>query len=189
MMTKLQRFWEMMLGNRCLEECPTFKVGKKCEELVSLNSAFSCVTTSKINRDVTQEKVMPRRSSLDSLQASIKRLILEEKQQLLDWLAQEIKAEIKLATSSTILHPTIASSNAAIVEQQHYEGKTYQLEKRRCGKNECVCMDGEISEVGHGPYWYAYWRESGKLKNMYVGKRAPWETTNRKRQPIQASNP
>jgi hypothetical protein len=132
---------------------------------------------------------MPRRPSLDSLQASLRRLRLEEKQQMLDWLAQEIKAETKLTMSSRILNTTIASSNAAIVEQQPYEGKTYQLEKRRCGKDECVCMDGEISEVGHGPYWYAYWRESGKLKNMYVGKRAPWETINRKRQSMQASNP
>lgn len=124
---------------------------------------------------------MPRRPSLDSLKASLRRLRLEEKQQMLDWLAQEIDVETKLAISSAILNTTIAS-NAAIVEQQHYEGKTYQLEKRRCGKDECGCMDGEISEVGHGPYWYAYWRESGKLKNIYVGKRAPWETTNRKRQ-------
>ncbi|MBD1847570.1 hypothetical protein H6F89_30045 [Cyanobacteria bacterium FACHB-63] len=131
---------------------------------------------------------MPRRPSLDSLQASLRRLRLEEKQQILDWLAQEIKAEIELAESSMIVNTTITSSNAAIVEQQHYEGKTYQLEKRRCGKIECICMNGEISEVGHGPYWYAYWRESGRLKNIYVGKRAPWGTTNRKRQLTQASN-
>ncbi|MBW4443836.1 MAG: hypothetical protein KME10_21920 [Plectolyngbya sp. WJT66-NPBG17] len=130
---------------------------------------------------------MPRRPSFESLQASLKRLSLEEKQQTLEWLAQQIKTETE---AEKLVPPTGAgdSSRIAIVEQQHYEGKTYQLEKRRCGKEGCVCLDGEVSEVGHGPYWYAYWRESGKLKNMYVGKRAPWETLNHKRQSVQAYN-
>jgi hypothetical protein len=64
MMTKLHLSWKTVIGNRSLEEFPTFKVGKKCEELVSFNSAFSCVKTGEINRDVTQEKVMPRRPSI-----------------------------------------------------------------------------------------------------------------------------
>jgi len=61
------------------------------------------------------------------------------------------------------------------IETRNYEGRTYVLQKRRCGKAGCPCMDGEVSEVGHGPYWYAYWHEKGKTKNKYIGKRPPWQ--------------
>lgn len=126
---------------------------------------------------------MPRRPSIDSLQASLKRLSLEEKQSILNWLTEELKAESNVEMLMP-LNPSAMSTSGSvvIVEQRHYEGKTYQLEKRRCGKKGCICLDGEISEVGHGPYWYAYWREAGKLRNMYVGKRAPWDTVNRKQE-------
>ncbi|MET0624897.1 MAG: DUF6788 family protein [Pyrinomonadaceae bacterium] len=47
--------------------------------------------------------------------------------------------------------------------------KTYQLESVRCGKKNCRCVEGEL----HGPYWYAYWTESGKSKSQYIGKKLP----------------
>jgi Family of unknown function (DUF6788) len=44
---------------------------------------------------------------------------------------------------------------------------TYQLQLRKCGKPSCsTCRDGQ----GHGPYWYAYWREGSRLRSAYVGK-------------------
>ena len=43
---------------------------------------------------------------------------------------------------------------------------TYRLESVRCGKPGCVSCP-------HGPYWYAYYREDGKLKSRYIGKEAP----------------
>lgn len=44
---------------------------------------------------------------------------------------------------------------------------TYQLQYRKCGKASCTtCRDGQ----GHGPYWYAYWRQGTRLKSSYVGK-------------------
>jgi hypothetical protein len=47
---------------------------------------------------------------------------------------------------------------------------TYQLQYRKCGKARCgTCKDG----LGHGPYWYAYWREGTRLRSGYVGKLAP----------------
>src|SRR2546428_13940599 len=47
---------------------------------------------------------------------------------------------------------------------------TYQLQYRRCGKPSCVtCRNGQ----GHGPYWYAYWREGSRLRSGYVGKVHP----------------
>ncbi len=45
--------------------------------------------------------------------------------------------------------------------------ETYRQEYIRCGKAGCKrCADGQ----GHGPYWYAYSREGGKLKKRYIGK-------------------
>jgi hypothetical protein len=44
---------------------------------------------------------------------------------------------------------------------------TYRQEYVRCGKATCApCQRGP----GHGPYWYAYWREGGQLRKRYVGK-------------------
>lgn len=33
----------------------------------------------------------------------------------------------------------------------------------KCGKTSCT-------RCPHGPYWYAYWWESGKRRSRYVGK-------------------
>jgi len=47
---------------------------------------------------------------------------------------------------------------------------TYQLQYRKCGKASCsTCRDGQ----GHGPYWYAYWREGSRLRSGYIGKVPP----------------
>ncbi|WP_376794610.1 DUF6788 family protein [Thermogemmatispora sp.] len=47
---------------------------------------------------------------------------------------------------------------------------TYQLQYRKCGKPTCsTCREGQ----GHGPYWYAYWREGSRLRSGYVGKERP----------------
>lgn len=47
---------------------------------------------------------------------------------------------------------------------------TYQLQYRKCGKASCsTCRSGQ----GHGPYWYAYWREGSRLRSGYVGKTHP----------------
>lgn len=47
---------------------------------------------------------------------------------------------------------------------------TYQLQYRKCGKPTCsTCRQGQ----GHGPYWYAYWREGSRLRSGYIGKVPP----------------
>ena len=43
---------------------------------------------------------------------------------------------------------------------------TYRSELVRCGKDGC-------SRCPHGPYWYAYWREEGRLRSRYIGKHLP----------------
>ena len=43
---------------------------------------------------------------------------------------------------------------------------TYRQERVRCGKEGC-------GGCPHGPYWYAYWREGGRLRSRYIGKHLP----------------
>ena len=43
---------------------------------------------------------------------------------------------------------------------------TYRLEHVKCGKNTCT-------RCPHGPYWYAYWREGGRLRSRYIGRNLP----------------
>lgn len=38
-----------------------------------------------------------------------------------------------------------------------------RLEEVRCGKAACT-------RCPHGPYWYAYWREGGRLRKRYLGR-------------------
>ncbi|HET7483073.1 MAG TPA: hypothetical protein VFK89_09450 [Actinomycetota bacterium] len=45
-------------------------------------------------------------------------------------------------------------------------GVTYRSEAVRCGKPGCT-------KCPHGPYWYAYYREDGKLRSRYVGRELP----------------
>jgi hypothetical protein len=46
---------------------------------------------------------------------------------------------------------------------------------RKCGKPACSTCHGDQAQ-GHGPYWYAYWREHGRLLSCYVGRSKPEET-------------
>lgn len=39
---------------------------------------------------------------------------------------------------------------------------TYRLESVKCGKPGCT-------KCPHGPYWYAYYREDGKVRSRYIG--------------------
>ena len=43
---------------------------------------------------------------------------------------------------------------------------TFRQEAVRCGRKGCT-------RCPHGPYWYAYWREDGRLRSRYIGKRLP----------------
>lgn len=43
---------------------------------------------------------------------------------------------------------------------------SFRQELVRCGKKGCT-------RCPHGPYWYAYWREGGRMRSRYVGKTLP----------------
>ena len=52
-------------------------------------------------------------------------------------------------------------------------GITYRHESVTCGKPGC-------KSCPHGPYWYAYYREDGKLRSRYIGRELPEEVANLK---------
>lgn len=53
----------------------------------------------------------------------------------------------------------------------HRHACGYTQQYRRCGKPSCpLCAAGSR---GHGPYWYAYWREDGRARSRYMGKQRP----------------
>ena len=111
---------------------------------------------------------MPRKPSLESLRATLQRLNLQQKQEIYAWLAEAIASEAEAALVIPL------RLEAAVTERRRYQDKVYQREKRRCNRASCKCMVGEVADVGHGPYWYAYWKEQGKVKSQYIRKRAPW---------------
>ncbi|MEO0556678.1 MAG: DUF6788 family protein [Bacteroidota bacterium] len=39
----------------------------------------------------------------------------------------------------------------------------------RCGKANCRCASGQREDL-HGPYYYRFFRENGRLRKMYVPK-------------------
>ena len=43
---------------------------------------------------------------------------------------------------------------------------SYRRQSVRCGKPGCT-------RCPHGPYWYAYWREDGRVRTRYIGKELP----------------
>ncbi len=43
---------------------------------------------------------------------------------------------------------------------------TFRQEHVRCGKPGCRTCP-------HGPYWYAYWREDGRVRSRYIGRHRP----------------
>jgi hypothetical protein len=45
---------------------------------------------------------------------------------------------------------------------------SYRQQRVRCGKDGCT-------RCPHGPYWYAFWREGGRVRSQYLGKQLPAE--------------
>lgn len=50
-----------------------------------------------------------------------------------------------------------------VMEEKKSGSITYRLERVSCGKGCKGCP--------HGPYWYGYWKEGGKTRSKYIGKR------------------
>ena len=100
-------------------------------------------------------------STIKMIHRMIRTLSLEDMHDLANWL----QAEIMIVS----LEDIPVRPGREVVETRKGGGKTYRLEKIKCGKANCKCASGEL----HGPYWYAYYRVNGKLKSEYIGKQLP----------------
>ena len=59
-------------------------------------------------------------------------------------------------------------SPGPVIELEEIPGMpavTYRQEHTRCGRDCASCP--------HGPYWYAYWREDGRQRSLYIGRELP----------------
>ncbi len=60
-----------------------------------------------------------------------------------------------------------ASTKLPVVENRHHtehgHAVTYELRAVLCGKPKCARQ--------HGPYWYAYWTQGGRVRTVYIGKK------------------
>jgi hypothetical protein len=58
-----------------------------------------------------------------------------------------------------------------VVGERVWHERTFRQVMVNCGKARCKrCKAGAC----HGPYWYAYWREGGRVRCRYYGKETPW---------------
>lgn len=53
----------------------------------------------------------------------------------------------------------------------HAGGLTYRLQYVNCGKRRCKTCGGR--SYAHGPYWYAFQHQGGRVRSFYVGKERP----------------
>jgi hypothetical protein len=109
-------------------------------------------------------------NSDERLQRQIRKLSLEQKLALSDWLSEAIRWErhsVNAHDQQQIEAPDIPVLPGREVVESRQSGKvTYRLEMVKCGKLTCRCASGHL----HGPYWYAYQKQAGRLKSRYVGK-------------------
>lgn len=107
---------------------------------------------------------MPKQPDIKKLQAALHQLNLEQARQLYSALGAIVEALEQHAATPT----ADRVSRREVVETQRLGDCLYQLERVRCGKVGCKCAGAQGAL--HGPYWYAYWRDDGKLRSRYVGK-------------------
>jgi hypothetical protein len=104
--------------------------------------------------------------SWERFRLQILKLPLEQQIALYDWLTEAIAQQ----QSEVELSEIPLQAARAIVEFKQVEKVTYRLELVKCGKLTCRCAAGQL----HGPYWYAYQRQTGRVKSWYVGKQLPF---------------
>jgi hypothetical protein len=90
------------------------------------------------------------------LQAAIRRLTDADLRGLDNWLHQVIAERTEELEEQK-------RPGREVITRVVKPGGTMQLELVRCGKPAC-------RSCPHGPYWYRYWKESGRTKSKYVGK-------------------
>jgi hypothetical protein len=109
-------------------------------------------------------------NSWERFRLQILKLSLEQKVALSDWLTEAILQERGSANDPQQAEAESSEipilSGREVVESRQIGKITYRWEGVKCGKLACRCATGQL----HGPYWYAYQRQNGRVKSWYVGK-------------------
>jgi hypothetical protein len=108
---------------------------------------------------------MSQHLSLPEIRAALRTLALEQAKRFQSELDEVIR-ELEHPQETS---PSKSPKKREVIQIQHLNDRIYQLERVCCGESGCKCA-GENGKL-HGSYWYAYWREDGKLKSCYVGKK------------------
>lgn len=91
-------------------------------------------------------------------------------ERIIETLQESTLKEIKeVASAAQELAERISSWQEP--EETKRETVTYRQEYIRCGKANCKKC--RANGTGHGPYWYAYWREGKRIRKEYIGKKNP----------------
>jgi hypothetical protein len=101
-------------------------------------------------------------SPLTALKKQARSLSLPNKRALLRWLQAQIEKE----EQNTAITTQPLTSEREVIQEQRIGKTVYRQERVSCGKSGCKCAAGEL----HGPYWYSYCREGGKVRSQYIGK-------------------
>lgn len=131
---------------------------------------MTCVTITATGGDISQGKqaaggrreMAGRKPTLAGVIADAALLSDGDLANLASWLQREREARAQ--------QPGAAGSH--VVREERGGKRTYRLELVTCGNEGCHCMTGGAL---HGPYWYWYKKEGGRVKKGYIGKNTPAE--------------
>jgi hypothetical protein len=101
--------------------------------------------------------------NLREIKKSVLTLSPKKLQKLNNWIHE-------LLNAAETKKRALATAKRRAVGRRRTPHKTYRLQWVRCGNKKCRCASGGSL---HGPYWYAYWVEEGRLKSQYIGKKLP----------------
>ncbi len=94
----------------------------------------------------------------------------KKKEELLGELSEkdlEELREIDTRLQEALDDRRAGQSSAALPRAEKQIGSlTFRYETVRCGKENCT-------RCPHGPYWYAYWKENGRTRSRYIGRKLP----------------
>lgn len=76
----------------------------------------------------------------------------------------ELDALIALRRQELEEPPEQPPGERTVIERRERGKMTEQLELVKCGKNCTGC------NPGHGPYWYGYFWDGGRVRSVYLGK-------------------
>ena len=76
--------------------------------------------------------------------------------------------EFELRRLQILIRGLLLGSDAPIADATDVAAPkvSYRQQHVKCGKVGCT-------RCPHGPYWYGYWREGGRLRSRYIGKDLP----------------